>query len=290
MPFADRLFYTVFVEYSLIQLKGTAFQDFFNRFAIVKWGEDFEPWKPHGSSGDFKCDGRLVSSKRVFQCYAPETYRASEYTKKIREDFEGAVEYWKEDMKKWVFVHNQKKGLPAKALVLMNNLRAEYPDVEIIEWSPDQLVVLSEELSEAAIQNAFNLSSELDPSDSVVRVMENFVRERRASSLLAETEIDDRPNRLQLDEELEQLNETDRELMRRILGYSMWFDPVSKSEVHDRLNKIGFGTSHVEIVAQRLHEAELIQVTEDYYLPVNDVVCQQAAETLMEEILGELRE
>ena len=51
--------------------QGIAFQDWFVRLAGHAFGADFEVVRPYGAQGDLQCDGRRVSSKSVFQCYAP---------------------------------------------------------------------------------------------------------------------------------------------------------------------------------------------------------------------------
>ena len=53
---------------------------------------------------------------------------------------------------------------------------------------------------------------------------------------------------------------------------------------------MGFGRNVVETNAQRLDEANLIKVTRSHFLPLDDQVCQEAADSMMEEILAELGE
>ncbi len=82
----------------------------------------------------------------------------------------------------------------------------------------------------------------------------------------------------------------DQEVRRRVLGYSQWYDPASKTRILEKLNSFGYDQTLVENNAQRLEANGLIQITESHYLPLNAEVCQQAAETLMAEILLELEE
>jgi hypothetical protein len=53
-------------------LQGTAFQDWFVQLAGHAFGADFEEVRPYGTQGDLKCDGRRISTKSVYQCYAPD--------------------------------------------------------------------------------------------------------------------------------------------------------------------------------------------------------------------------
>ena len=67
-------------------------------------------------------------------------------------------------------------------------------------------------------------------------------------------------------------------------------EPASKAEVFEKLAVFGHDQGLVETNAQRLHEADLIQITENHYLPLNEEICQQAAESLKAEFLHELEE
>ena len=81
MPGADRVLFNVFLEYALLEKKGQEFQAFFVRAATTLWERDFQPWRPQGNLGDWKCDGYRISEKAVFQCYAPEQFEASKVKK-----------------------------------------------------------------------------------------------------------------------------------------------------------------------------------------------------------------
>jgi hypothetical protein len=52
----------------------------------------------------------------VFQSYAPDTTKLADILAKIDKDFLGAVGHWGSRMKRWEFVHNDSRGLPAEAL------------------------------------------------------------------------------------------------------------------------------------------------------------------------------
>ena len=75
-----------------------------------------------------------------------------------------------------------------------------------------------------------------------------------------------------------------------MLGYSRWYEPANKAEIFEKLAGFGHRPKLVENNAQRLHDADLIQITENHYLPLNEEICQQAAESLMAELLLELEE
>ena len=72
-----------------------------------RYPNDFRKIKPYAKEGDHKCDGYHTSLKRVFQVYAPDTFKAPVAKQKMQEDFDGAVENWSTEMSEWLFVHNQ---------------------------------------------------------------------------------------------------------------------------------------------------------------------------------------
>lgn len=87
---------------------------------------------------------------------------------------------------------------------------------------------------------------------------------------------------------LTELGEIDQDVRRRVLGYSRWYEPASKDQIFQKLAVLGHERELVANNARRLQDDGLIQITENHYLPLNEEICQQAAESLMAEILQEL--
>lgn len=92
---------------------------------------DFVPIRPWGKFGDRKNDGYLTSQQAVHQVYAPNDMSANEAINKIDADFKGALAYWNTKMKKWIFVHNSYSGISAEILNKLEELKNEYPSIEI---------------------------------------------------------------------------------------------------------------------------------------------------------------
>jgi len=134
--------------------KGTEFQDWFVRLAGYAFGADFEEIRPYGASGDLKCDGRLVSSNTVFQCYAPDAMKVAPLIAKINSDFAGACEHWA-DMQEWVFVHNDGRGLPAEAIQRLDELRKTHAPLKIATWSEPELFDITMKLDLSKLQALF---------------------------------------------------------------------------------------------------------------------------------------
>lgn len=283
----DRLLLDLMVRDALRDKKGAEFERFFTDVAIELWGDDFEPWKPQGPLGDFKCDGYRSSTQTVFQCNAPEQFVAGAVASKIERDFEGARLHFQDRMKRWVFVHNQTET-PARANELVHELRAKYPGIEIKVWTSGHLKREIQELPERALINLFpGFTSGQEFSETVKRHLENSVQSRPALPVELAEPVPTNRNAFQ--EAIDTLAEADKEVRRRLLGYSRWLDPAPIGEVHRRIIAQGFGEAAITSNARRLHEEMLISITDSHYLSMNDEICQQAADTMIHEFLAELQ-
>lgn len=135
----QRTFYGMKYENTFLTAKGKAFETFFARVVGHGFPGDFEAVRPYGAKGDLKCDGFRVSDGTVFQCYAPDTTKLDALLAKIEEDFHGAVSYWAGRMKRWEFVHNDLRGLPATAIQKFADLRLAHPDIQIGVFSDPEM-------------------------------------------------------------------------------------------------------------------------------------------------------
>ncbi len=148
-------------------LKGTGFQDWFVRIAGYAFGPDFEEVRPYGIRGDLKCDGRSVSTRSVFQCYAPEAMKEDKLTAKIDEDLCGAVGHWP-DMHQWVLVHNDGRGLPPRAVQRLDTLRQMHAPLQVAIWSEPELLTLTMGLSLSYLQALFGYAASIAIVDRLV--------------------------------------------------------------------------------------------------------------------------
>ena len=146
----SKVWFSLHFRNAYLEKKGSAFEEWFTKLAADVLGSDFEPVRSYGSQGDWKCDGRQLSTATVFQCYAPETPTDKMIIAKIDKDFEGARAKWPEFMQRWVLVHNHPQGQPPTVLAHLDKKRSENPDVKIEIWAKEQLRELHERMSESA--------------------------------------------------------------------------------------------------------------------------------------------
>ncbi len=126
-------------ENTFLREKGKAFESFFARVMAHGFTGDFEPVRPYGPKGDLKCDGFRPSDGTVFQSYAPDSTKLADLLAKIDEDFEGARTHWGAKMKRWEFVHNDVRGLPAEAVRKLDELRAAHAAIEIATFGEAEM-------------------------------------------------------------------------------------------------------------------------------------------------------
>lgn len=129
----------------LLKAHGESFQDFFSQLMEREFPNDFVRVKPHGNKGDGGCDGWLDSKKAIFQCYAPKSLKLDVLTKKIENDFKAAKEKWP-TMKEWIFVHNFYDGIPAPALMFLEELQSKNSDIKIGKMGPADISIIFESL------------------------------------------------------------------------------------------------------------------------------------------------
>lgn len=134
------------LELELHNRVGRSFQDLFEQI-MQKSDPSFLPVKPMGREGDWKSDGFSLSSGTLYQCYAPEQLTGAMAAKKIREDFDGGLEKWKDKLRAWVFVYNSASGLPPQVVKALTELKAAYPDIAITQMGREGLWQIVKQLS-----------------------------------------------------------------------------------------------------------------------------------------------
>ena len=94
MDAVPKMFFDMHFRIAFLEKKNIEFEDWFAKLASHAHGSDFEEVRAYGNQGDWKCDGRLVSSGTVFQCYGPSTPTDRKTISKIDKDFAGAKAKW----------------------------------------------------------------------------------------------------------------------------------------------------------------------------------------------------
>ena len=166
---APKALYQARFRLACLEKKGAEFESWFVELASHALGADFEPVAAHGRDGDFKCDGRRLSTGTVYQCYAPHRMHQARTISKIDADFHGAGKQWPGWMREWTLVHNRKEGLPPKMIQHLDQLRAQHPDIAIAVWGPPQLEAeLFSKLDRAGWEAVFGFAPAVESMDELV--------------------------------------------------------------------------------------------------------------------------
>lgn len=116
----------------LRQASGDSFQEFFSQIMQKKNGDDFVRVRPFGQKGDKGCDGYLISSGSLYQCYGAlngDKGKVDYLIGKMADDFATAKAKLSAIMKEWHMVHNLVDGLPVEAVEKLNELKTQNPKI-----------------------------------------------------------------------------------------------------------------------------------------------------------------
>jgi hypothetical protein len=123
----QRWYWQALLELTLRRLHGDAFQGFFSDVMSKLHGDDFVPVRAFGRRGDKGCDGYLLQSGQLFQCYGKlhdAGLDVDGMVGKMEKDYGKAVAGLSVIMKEWHFVHNLFDGFPVEAIVKLKELEA----------------------------------------------------------------------------------------------------------------------------------------------------------------------
>lgn len=115
------------------QLSGDSFQAFFSDVMTAVHGDDFVRVRPFGQRGDKGCDGYLMSTGIVFQCYGAvngDGGKVDYLIGKMEDDFAKAATKLPTVMKEWRMVHNIVDGLPIEAVEKLKEIQAANPKIK----------------------------------------------------------------------------------------------------------------------------------------------------------------
>jgi hypothetical protein len=139
MDAITREFFEMKFEMAFVKKRQNEFQDLFSSIMELGYPGDFTRIRPWGKIGDRKNDGYLKSKRTLFQVYAPNEPKAAETVRKIDDDFNGALAYWKEDISAWIFVHNARDGLGPEVFKKLRELAAAHPHITVADWGYSEL-------------------------------------------------------------------------------------------------------------------------------------------------------
>lgn len=174
------LFHWLWWRVRCLEAGGEAFEALFTK-VVERAADDFVPVRPYGNIGDRKCDGLLWGDGVIYQVYSPDEIKQADTVAKMKEDLEGAVEQWGDELKEWVFVYNVRRGLPPDVVQTLQSFRRNYPNIKIDHLSDSKIWDIVEQLplqarceilgAPAGFEQAFLMPSAL-PEEVRARLVE----------------------------------------------------------------------------------------------------------------------
>lgn len=161
MDLVAREYYEMKFKVFFMERKGNAFQEFFSDIMEKCHPGEFQRVRPWGPHGDRKNDGCIITTGQFFQVYAPNEMKANAAIRKIEEDFRGAIEYWAQSLREWIFVHNSINGLSPHIVQKLDDLSLEFPKIKISTFGFEDLRQKVFSLSEPDIVSLFGISPTL---------------------------------------------------------------------------------------------------------------------------------
>ncbi len=139
------------LEVKLRRIHGDALQEFFSTVMERRHRTDFVRVRPYGSLGDKGCDGYVLPSGQLYQCYGKvgdAALNVATTKAKVVEDFGKATKNFSSIMREWHFVHNLLDGVPSEIITTIGELNSAYPQYKFgvagYEWFVETIFGLSE--------------------------------------------------------------------------------------------------------------------------------------------------
>ncbi len=192
-------------------------------------------------------------------------------------------------MESWVFVYNQSE-MPAACGKLLGDLREANPGISINVWHRIDLHKLALELGPEDLAFLLpNWQKSVEMDETLINAMSELVS---ANSVPKPPEVSNPAgtNQVTLVQALERLGDDDRAIRVRLLAYSKWLDPLGRERANALLIEKGFVVASIELNLDRLHQEGLLKVTANHVLPLDTLLCSEAADEMADDFFALLEE
>ncbi|WP_143342114.1 ABC-three component system protein [Deinococcus indicus] len=116
--------FTLRLQNQYLRSYGNDYENFVGDILARCYPGDFMPVS--SAAGDNKNDGIIMQTRHLYQCYAPAKFNdTATMNRKIREDYEGAIQHWGEDFDIWKFsfCHPKDDGANKETVKLILDLQ-----------------------------------------------------------------------------------------------------------------------------------------------------------------------
>ncbi|GLZ09644.1 hypothetical protein Acsp03_71100 [Actinomadura sp. NBRC 104412] len=124
----ERLFVRVMLTSKIDSLHGESFQEFFYDLMCMR-DPDFFDIRTRGEFGDLGADGLMISGRRLYACYGPQTVDEGRIRRKIKSDLASALRQRPGAFDIFTFVHSDRRGLDPVVSDVLTEIRRSHPDL-----------------------------------------------------------------------------------------------------------------------------------------------------------------
>lgn len=176
--------------------------------------------------------------------------------------------------------------------MLLKNLRDQNPKIEIRNWVQVDLQKFAKDLGSERLANLFpELQGDHTVTDVAIQVFKELIKEHDAQKNAADAATATfNTNHVTLDQALDALENNDRAIRLRILGYCKWLDPMKIQHGVSLLADKGYAEVAISTNIERLQREGYVQVTRLHILPRNERICAEAANSVADEFIEMLGE
>ncbi|RKS06972.1 hypothetical protein DFP74_2622 [Nocardiopsis sp. Huas11] len=134
----------------LATLHGQSFEDFFHELMELA-DPGFFPVRT--SQGDLGADGLAISDRKLYACYGPRVFKPSEVREKFRGDLVKAVENRGGDFDRFVFVHNELRGVSPEVTKEISEAQKEYAPLRFENFGLTRMCQVLTKLDDATVED-----------------------------------------------------------------------------------------------------------------------------------------
>lgn len=124
----ERVFVRVMLGAKLDSLHGQAFEDFFLDLMCMR-DPGFFDIRTRGRLGDRGADGLMISGRKLFACYGPQTVDEGEIRRKIEKDLASALRQRPGAFDAFAFVHCDRRGLDPVVSSALTDAQKSFPNL-----------------------------------------------------------------------------------------------------------------------------------------------------------------
>jgi hypothetical protein len=138
MRFDQRMFARLRYLELMTELYDTSFEMFFHSLMTAIY-PDFLDTRTAGSLGDMGSDGLQLYEDALYACYAPQTFVAATVANKFTSDVQKAWDKRRGEFAKFVFVHNDRRGMHPQLVSLLAEAKKDYKELTFSQMGMRQI-------------------------------------------------------------------------------------------------------------------------------------------------------